>query len=289
MSENERSRARRPGQRAAKPQPKKNAPEVVYTPARQFNRGRLVLHIVTLAAVAFAIFLGLSIFFKVEKVVVSGAEKYSDWTVYEASGIKEGDSLLFFGEASAGSKIIDALPYIQKVRFERELPGTVHIIIEEAPVGYAVKAEDGACWLITAQGRVTEQVDAATAGKSTAVHGVTLKAPAVGATAVAADPEGEDSSITGADRLAAALQILQQLEANEMLGKVASVDVSNLQALQMWYGNRYQVKLGDSSRMDYKIAAVKSAIDQMSQYQTGILDASFTTFPNSVGYMQFQN
>lgn len=289
MSENERGRARRPGRRAAKSQPKTNAPKVVYTPAREFNRGRLVLHIVTLTAVAFAIFLGLSIFFKVEKVVVSGAEKYSDWTIYEVSGIKEGDSLLFFGQASAGSKIIDALPYIQKVHFDIELPGTVHIIVEEAPVGYALQAEDGSWWLMTAQGRITEQWGTAAPSKYTAVYGVALKAPTVGAAAVAAEAGEEGTSVTGADRLSAALQILQQLEANEMLGKVASVDVSNLQALQMWYGTRYQVKLGDSGNLAYKIAAVKSAIDQMSPYQTGILDASFTTFPNSVGFMQFQN
>ncbi|MBR4972456.1 MAG: FtsQ-type POTRA domain-containing protein [Oscillospiraceae bacterium] len=289
MSENERSRTRRPGQRAAKPQPKNNAPKVVYTPAREFNRGRLVLNIVTITAVAFAIFLGLSIFFKVEKVVVSGAEKYSDWTVQTASGIQEGDSLLFFGQASAGSKIIDALPYVQKVHFDLELPGTVHIIIEEAPVAYAVQSSDGMWWLMTAQGRITEQWGSTPSGKHTVVNGVTLKTPVVGETAVAAEPEESESSVTAADRLGVALQILQQLEASEMLGKVASVDVSNLQALQMWYGNRYQVKLGDSDRMDYKIAAVKSAIDQMSPYQTGILDASFTTFPSSVGFMQFQN
>ena len=288
MSENKRSGVRRPGRRTAKPQPKKNAPEVVYTPARQFNQGRLVLHLVTLVAVAFAVFLGLSIFFKVETVVVSGEQKYSDWTIYEASGIREGDSLLFFGQASAGSKIIDALPYIQKVRFDIELPGTVHIIVEEAPVGYALQADDGTWWMMTAQGRITEQVDAATAAKNTIVKGVSLKSPVVGASAVAAETS-ETTSVTGADRLNTALQILQQLEANEMLGKIASVDVSNLQALQMWYGTRYQVKLGDSGRLGYKIAALKSAVAQMSQYQTGILDASFTTFENSVGYMQFQN
>lgn len=288
MPDNERSR-RRPGARAAKPQPKKNAPEVVYTPARQFNRGRLVLNVLTVTAVAFAVFLGLSIFFKVEKVVVSGAQKYSDWTISEASGIQEGDSLLFFGEAAAGSKIIDALPYIQKVRFDIELPGTVHIIVEEAPVAYAIRSDDGAWWLMTAQGRITEKTDAASAGKYTAVNGVSLRDPAVGETAVAAEAEGEGSSVTGADRLSVAMQILQQLEANEMLGKVASVDVSSLQALEMWYGTRYQIKLGDSSELAYKIAAVRSAVEQMSPYQTGILDASFTTFPNSVGYMQFQN
>lgn len=285
MAKNERRRGRRAESRQTKQ--RKTAPEVVYTPAREFNRSRLVLNVLTIFAVAFAIFLGLSIFFKVEQVTVSGNSKYSEWSVYEASGIREGDSLLFFGQANAGSKIIDALPYVKKARFEIKLPGTVHIIIEEAPVAYSVQSEDGTWWLMTAQGRLTEQVNAAAAGNCAKVVGVTLRAPAVGQDAVAA--ENGEGSVTGADRLVVALQVLTQLEKNELFGRVTSVDVSGLQNLEFWCGQQYQVKLGDSSRLDYKIAAVKSAIEEMSEYQSGILDASFTTFPNSVGYMQFQN
>lgn len=273
--------------RQKKPQPRKTVPEVIYTPGRQLNRKRLVLRILTVVAVAFAFFLGLSIFFKVDTVTVSGCDKYSAWTVAEASGIEEGQNLLFFGEASASSKIIDALPYVKSVRFTRTLPGTVNIIIEEAPVAYALQDTAGAWWLVTAQGRVADQVDAGTAGKYTNILGVTLQSPAVGSSATAWEPNGEETVVTGSDRLLAALQVAQQLEANEMLGVVASVDVSNLQAIEMWYGTRYQVKLGNTGDMDKKIAAVRSAVSEMSQYQTGILDASFTTFPNSVGYMRF--
>ncbi len=285
MAENERRRAASAKTRENKQ--RKNAPEVVGTPGREFNRNRFILNIITIFAVAFAVFLGISIFFKVEQITVSGNSKYSEWSIYEASGIQEGDSLLFFGEATAGSKIIDALPYVKSVRFEIKLPGTVHIIVEEAAVAYSLQSEDGTWWLMTAQGRLTEQVNAAVAAKSAKVVGVTLRNPAVGENAVAVE-DGE-GSVSGADRLAAAMQIMTQLEANELFGKVTSIHVTALQQLEFWCGQQYQVKLGDRDRLDYKIAAVKSAMEQMSQYQTGILDASFTTFPNSVGYMQFQN
>ena len=270
MAENEKRRGKAKDSRQAKQ--KKTAPDVVYTPAREFNRSRLVLNILTVFAVAFAIFLGLSIFFKVEQVTVSGNSKYSEWSVYEASGIREGDSLLFFGQGGAGSRIIDALPYVKTARFEIKLPGTVHIIIEEAPVAYSVQSEDGTWWLMTAQGRLTEQVNAAVAGSCAKVEGFALRAPAVGESAVAL--ETGEGSVTGADRLAAALQILAQLEANEMFDGVTSVNVSKLQTLEFWYGTRFQVKLGNSEYMKEKVAAVRAAIDQASQYQTGILDAS---------------
>lgn len=285
MAANERRRGKTTENRKAKQ--RKPAPEVIYTPAKEFNRNRLVLNILTVFAVAFAIFLGLSIFFKVEQVTVSGNEKYSEWSVYEAAGIQEGDSLLFFGQAHVSSKIIDALPYVTLVRYEIKLPGTVHIIIEEADVAYSLQSEDGSWWLMTAQGRLTEQVNAAVASNYAQVKGITLRSPKVGQNAVAV--ETGEGSVTGADRLETALLIVAQLEANELFGKVTSIDVSTLQKLEFWCGQQYQVKLGDSSRMDVKIAAVKETMEKLSDYQRGILDASFTVYPNSVGYMQFRN
>lgn len=272
MAANERRRGNVERRRA---KPKKSAPEVVYTPAREFNRSRLVLNILTIVAVAFAIFLGISIFFNVKQVTVSGAERYSALSVAEASGIEQGDNLLFFGQASASSKIIDALPYVKSVRFEIQLPGTVHIIIEEAPVAYAVQAENGSWWLMTAQGRLTERVNEAAAGNCARIEGFQLRDPVVGQNAVAA--ETGEGSVTGADRLAVALEVLTQIEANELFDKVSVVDVSKLQTLEFWYGTRYRVKLGDRSNMVTKIAAVKAAINQAGQYQTGVLDASAVT------------
>ena len=289
MAQNERRRGNRPDRNRAKP--KKTAPPVVYTPAPAFNRSRFVLNVLTIVAIAFAIFLGLSIFFNVKQITVSGAERYSEWTIAEVSGIEEGDSLLFFGQASASSKIIDALPYVKSVRFEIKLPGTVHIIIEEAPVAYAVMADNGAWWLMTAQGRLTEQVNEAVAGNCAQIQGVLLRDPVAGENAVAV--ETGEGSVTGADRLSAALLILEQMEANELFDKVSVVDVSRLQTLEFWYGTRYRVKLGDGNNMKEKLAAVKAAIDSASQYQTGILDASSVTGENldkvTIPCIPFQN
>ena len=272
MANNER---RRPGQRRQQPAQRKTAPDVVYTPGRDFNRNRLILNVLTVAAVAFAIFLGLSIFFKVEQVTVVGADRYSEWTVYEASGIEEGDSLLFFGQATASSKIIGALPYVTSVRFDIELPGTVKIIIQEAPVAYSVLCEDGTWWLMTAQGRLTEQVSAAVASDCPRIDGVTLRQPVAGGQAVAA--ESGEGAVTGADRLAMALGIVAQLEANELFDRVSHVDVSNLQYLEFWLGQQHQVKLGEGKFLVEKVAAVKGVLEKMNQYQTGVIDASNVT------------
>ena len=261
-------------------QPVSGKPNVMPTRARPFYRNRLVLQLVTIVAVVLAFCLGISIFFKVDTITVFGADRYSAWTVAEASGIREGDNLLFFGRGTAAGRVKLALPYVDDVRITIHLPGTVNIYVEEVSVVYSIKDDAGNWWLMTADGRLTEQVNAAGAGDCTAIKGVVIQNPRAGETAVAwealspTDAAGSQqlSAATNADRLRAALNILQQMERNEILGEAAFIDVSNLQQLVLQYGDRFEVWLGNSMAMDEKIPVMKSAILQMGEFQTGILE-----------------
>ena len=87
-----------------------------------------------------------------------------------------------------------------------------------------------------------------------------------------------------ADRLKAALLILESLEANEIVGEIASVDVTSLFNMELMYGQRYQVKLGDTSQMDKKISQMKQSVAQLNEYQSGILDVSYITWPDGPFY-----
>ena len=151
--------AERRKRRMPNPQQKSNAPVIIRTQPRDFDRRRLLLRICTIVAIVLAASIGLSIFFRVDTITVMGGERYSAWTVSEASGIDKGDSLLFFGKATAGSRIMAKLPYIKSVRFSIKLPGTVNIIVEEAPVAYALQDAAGSWWLMTSDGRIVEEID----------------------------------------------------------------------------------------------------------------------------------
>jgi cell division protein FtsQ len=269
-------------------------PNVSQMRAKTFQRSRLYLQLITILAIALAFSLGVSIFFKVENITVSGTNRYSAWTVAEASGIQKGDNLLFFGRAGAQVRIKQALNYVENVRIGIKLPGTVNIFIEEVPVVYSVKDHDGNWWIMTSDGKLLEKANGAEAGNHTVIEGVVLNDPAEGeqATAWEAPPELDTegnpipSATTNADRLKAALLIAQQLERNEILGEAASICVESLQQLKVQYGSRYEVRLGDVSEMDGKIAAMKSAIAQMGEFQTGILEVSNTDGKWQVVYRQ---
>ncbi len=265
--------------------PQQPAPVVIYTEPRAFNRSRFLVQMLTVLAVVVAFVMALSVYFKVDTITVTGADVYSPWAIREASGISEGDNLLTFSHARAGAQIKANLPYVNTVRFGIKLPGTVNIIVDEAEVVYAIKDTNSQWWLMNSAGRVVEQINDGRAANYTQVLGVALESPAVNLQAVAAEAapaettaEGEivPVTVTGALRLNTAMQILRALESNDIVGEAASVDVTRTEDIVLWYGTRYQVSLGDSTRLDYKIAYMNDAIlDVLKDYQSGILDVSF--------------
>lgn len=289
--------------------PRSPAQPIIYTAPKTFNAHRLMLQLVTITAIVLAAVMCLSIFFKVEVIEVSGAKVYDEWTIREASGIEEGDNLLTFSRGRAGGRIKTELQYVDQVRFGIKLPNTVIIDIEEFEVVYAIKSSDGTWYLINSNGKVVDQTDGGTAGNYTKILGVTLSAPIVGEQGRAAEeivtaPESttapEDSTeettpqvmITNQSRLETALKILKSLELNGIVGEAASVDVSDLSHIELWYGTRYQVNLGDLNNpdhsMDQKIADMKSTISQLAEYESGMLDVSYTIWEDKVGYTPFE-
>ena len=284
-------RRKRPVQKPAVQAPREEIPEVTYTMPEPFTRHGFLVKLASVAAVVAAVMLCLSLFFRVEEVVVSGTDKYTPWMIKEASGINDGDSLLTVSDARVAGKIRLALPYVDEVRVGIKLPGTVHIEITELETTYAIEATDGSWWLITSDGRVVERIQTTAATAYTRIYGVQADAPKEKQTVRAAeeqpqtpDPtEGTDdgvtlptmAQITGAMRLDAVITILTALEDNGVIGQIASVDVSNINDITMQYGQRLHVVLGTAEELAYKVQYMALAIDQIEEYQTGELDVSF--------------
>lgn len=298
--------ARRPGATAA---PARKAPtrqrrsapkaDVVYTAPGPFNRDRFILYLLTVVAVVLALLFGMSIFFKTDrdKILVSGTQKYTAYDVVKASGIKDGENLLTLRKPEIGGRIMEALPYVTKVRPRIKLPDTVIIEIVESEVVYSLEAADGSWWLMRGDGKVVEQTNEADAGRHTQIKGVRLANPVVGEQAVAEEPEPEETeeageaapvTVLGSERLEILLSVLGYLESNSIIGDAASIDVTNINNLELWHGERFQVILGDRTNMDHKLKSMKAAIEQMESYSSGMLDVSFTLKETEVIYTPFE-
>lgn len=285
------TKTRRPPQK--KPQ-NRYQPEVTYTPPVPINRKKLLLRLATVFAVALALFLGCTVFFRVKDVVVIGNERYTAWSVREASGIEGGESLLAFGKTKAAGRIMEKLRYIKSVRIGITLPDTVNIHVQELELVYGVQDSQDGWWLMSCDGRVVEQTNEAKARETTLLKGFRLNDPVVGENAEAYAHEREDDAppvlITEQERMEAALSVVTQLERNEILGEAASVDVTDPSNIQLWYGDDYMVLLGDPDRMDEKIMMMNRVIRQHEQeggYQSGVLDITLTNTPDGVEYTPF--
>lgn len=269
--------------------------DVVYTQPKPFNRNRFLLHMITVVAVVLALLFGMTIFFNVENVTVSGTVKYDEWTVCQASGVIEGENLLTLSKGRIAGNILTELPYVDTVRVSIALPDTVHIQITELEVVYAVQDMEGGWWLLSSDGRIVDSCAAANAEDYTRILGVQLANPEIGQTAVAyeepasTDENGETIPVTvyGRERLEIAVTITQQLEKYGFIGTMDTVDVSKLVDIQLWYQGRFQMLLGDSTELSKKVEALSQTVAQLENFDTGILDASFTLWPDQVGYSQF--
>lgn len=283
-----------PKRKKTKEQPKP-LQDVVYIPPKPFMRNRLLIRLVSVVAIVVALVLAMSVFFRVENIQVSGMDQYTAWDISQASGIAQGDSLFSLGMPAAAARI-QALPYVKDVRIGIKLPNTVMIEITEVRVTYGVKAQDESWWLVDSGGRVVEKAASGDESEYTKILGVHLLNPKVGEQGVALETgsAGQDNTtpvtVTNAQRLSVALDIADHLEANGIIGQAASIDVNDLGNLQFWYGQRYQIKLGDDSQLGYKINLAKGAMDALSaqSHNSGVLDATLTVDQDHVIYTGFQ-
>ena len=260
-----------------------------------------VRRLVTSVAVAVFIGLVLMAFLRVRNISVVGNSMYSREEIQEASGISEGSALLLVNKTTAASRIRAQLPYIDEVRVGIGLPDTVKIEVVELETTFAVAADDGSFWLINSGGRLIERITGKDAGDYLKIEGVRIESGETGDQAKAveepeapapAKEENEEEEETeeeteeeeaeerppeasAAERLDAALQIVRQLAEEDDIRSITSVDVSSIYDLQIWYGTRFQVKLGGTSELSYKLEYMVAALAQLDSYQSGVLDLTF--------------
>lgn len=292
--------------RTASPREEKETPrplqDVVYTPPKPFMRNRLLLRLATVFAIVLALVLAMSVFFRVEHIQVSGMDQYTAWEISQASGIAEGDSLFSLELPGAAARIME-LDYVKDVRISIRLPNMVLIEITEVRVSYAISDINQNWWLVNSNGRITAKAEKETENQYTKVLGVYLDSPKVGeqVKALETTAPGQDENgntipvtVTDAHRLSTALDIMDYLERNSIIGQAASINVKELGSIEFWYGEQYQVKLGDESQLLHKISLVKGAIDKLSSesHNSGVLEVFLHDVQNEdddeVKYTRFQ-
>lgn len=212
-----------------------------------------------------ALVFGMSVFFRVSTIEVTGNSIYSDEEIIEASGIEKGDNLFFLNRITTGSRVTSRLPYIENALINRKMPNRVEIVVTESAAIACVTAEDG-IWAIDRNCKLLSKVESDQAQYLIRVTGLTPIAPAVGDTI--APGEAETPKVT---YLAG---ILRQISVLDMSGDVTEIDISNVAGPSFDYLGRFRVKLGSNENLDYKFQLLLSAVAKMEPGDSGTLDLS---------------
>lgn len=236
-----------------------------------------------------------SIFFRVEGFSMSGSGKYEGYEIIAASGIDEGDSLMWINVKKSEKNILKKLPYIESVTIKRKFPHTVTVEYKQVETIYGVCVGDK--WVLTDPSfKVLEILEAEPTktamlikmpAASVCEPGSTLvfkdESANTGNEGTAAQTENDDKkSENGKDgELVLPMdrfnQIMAEVNGSSLKGKVTEVDVSDEGALSIVYDGRIRIKLGAAVQLADKLKLAAGALqneDKIDPTEKGTLDVS---------------
>ena len=252
-------------------------------PHRVYNTNFGFKFAVMLAVVA-VIVLSMIIFFKIKHIEVilptdGDGETRSYYTAQElidASGIHLDDNLLSMSKATAASRIHAALPYVNEIQIKKQLPGTVVISFSEFEVTYGIQDEKGGWWLMSREGRILEAADEQSIRGHLTVSGMPIQVPEIGDWFKPAATDGADMSEI-ASKQKVVLDVIPALEPTPFVKELVRVDVSTSYDLILWYGTRYEIRLGTTENLDYKLRTLEAILQNSDvQHKSGTIDLSFS-------------
>ena len=212
-----------------------------------------------------AVIFVMSVFFRVSDIQVRGNTHYTDEEIIRAIDIEEGDNLFFFDRFAALSRVFAKLPYIDEVTVERSLPNRVIITVTESQaLAYIVLGEEK--WTIDHSCKVLGKANDDELGGLIPIEGISPGTLMIGEPLQTADG---DTDIV--DYIA---EVLFQLEARGLYSGVGRIDFSNPRQVEFTLRDKYTVRIGDSSNVEYKFGMLMSVLSQLMEGDVGIINVS---------------
>ena len=235
---------------------------------KQNNSGArgFVLSSVSFIVICAALVLGMSVFFRVSNIEVNGAGRYTKDEIVAASGVKDGQNLMFLNRSGTAERIHTKLIYIGEVTVSRRFPNTVVITVSESDASAVIETDSG-LWLIDQNCRLLEECATQDAESHIKVMGISAVKP----------KKGENVTVAGEDKpkLEFLKGMLTEIATNNMLKDVTSIDVSNpVNAVFYYLDKRFTVKLGSGENLEYKFSLLLKAVQKLDADDTGTIDLS---------------
>lgn len=236
------------------------------------KRGRfgLLYKLMSFLIICVAIIAGSMVFFRVDTIIVTGNERYTQEEIIAVTGIEQGDNLFSLNKFSIVQDLLAQLPYMAEVNITRKLPDTIIITGRESEPMATIQAS-GDWWLVNSQGKLLERGDATIASGEPEITGLSPLAPAVG-TIIAVEEASRD-------KLTQLVSLFSALQAQGLDGGVTEfVDLSADNEIRFGYGADLTVILpmnGDFSDYIFALQRVIQSYQEQQVALTGTLDLTY--------------
>ena len=232
------------------------------------RRGRFgfLYKMLSVIALTAAVFMGASVFFRVESITVVGNIRYDAAQVEQASGIVRSSNLFRLNKYDTASRIRRQLPYIESVNIRRSLPDTLIITVQECNAAAQLIVGDGG-WLISAAGKLLDWSDTPFTLR---IAGLDPVLPEAGAN-IMAKPEQQQ-------RLDCLLSLLQAMEQHSLLERVSRIDLTGRRSITMKLDDRFTVQLPVDGDFSYLLGAMDKAVQTLEPYEHGTLDLTIKDY-----------
>ena len=227
-----------------------------------------------MGGIVVAVVLSMVIFFRVRTIEIVGNRFYSAEEIVQAAGVAEGDNLLTVSRGGTAGNIMAQLPYIETVRVTRKLPNTLVLNVTEFDATYAVTDVAGDCYLITANGKVTEKIEPREAKSHIQIEQPIIETPTIGQIMTVRAAEGEELAAQG--QFDALTDVLKAIENADLVKQIVSVSVPSSYRITLNYEDRFEVNLGNAEKLANKLEFLKAVIAEQKDYATGTIDLSLS-------------
>jgi len=231
---------------------------------RRRSRGRFsfLLKFVGFLTAAAAMAAAVTLFFRMDYIVVSGNVQYTEQEVLDASGLETGGNLYFLNKFGVKETIFAQLPYVEEVKINRKLPDTLLIEVRECKAAAGIESENGV-WLISDKGKLLEETEAPPAG-CPRIRGAELIDPA--------PSKQMDFGESAAFRGGAALTLVREAASRNMGIYIGEIDISDDTAMNFTYLGRFTVRYPWTADAGYKLESLATVVDYLEDNETGRID-----------------
>lgn len=227
---------------------------------RRRGRASFPLRLLGLAVVLAAVVGAVTMFFRINVMIVEGNERYTDEQIIAAAGVQPGDNLVLLNKYSVKQAVFDQLPYVETVAISRKYPDALILSVTECTAAAALPGGGGMWWLMSSGGKLLEETSQP-AGVVKA-SGCTLDAPAPGGAAAFA----QDDSY----KLERLLALLREAEDKRLLEYIDALELSDGAQITFTYQQRFTVKLPWDADMDRSLRALQKVVDErLESNETG--------------------